>query len=109
MAEELKIVIDADVQKAITEFKKFENSLKSFSTGSIKQLEAAATGLRNQIEKLGASARNSDFGKQLTATLQTVENKLKIVRQEAGLTGEKSVDVFKKLGHEVRNFATFIP
>ncbi len=109
MAEELKIVIDADVQKAITNFKKFEDSLKRFSTGSVKQLEAAAAGLRNQLESLSASALRSDFGKKLSSSLQTVEARLKAVKQEAGLMGQETIDVFEHMNRQFKEFAAIGP
>lgn len=109
MAEQLKIVIDAEVDKALKNFKKFEDELKKFSTGSVKQLEFAAAGLRNQLESLSASARNSDFGRKLSSTLQTVETGLKKARVEAGLLGEQTQNSFGKAYSGAKQLANILP
>jgi hypothetical protein len=109
MPNELKIVIDADVDGAIAGVNKFKKSVEGLTTGSIAQLEKAAMVLRTQLSNLSPAALNSSFGKDLVSSLSLVENKLKDVRTEAGLAGEKSINVFEHLNRQVKEFASLAP
>ncbi len=109
MAEQLKIVIDADVNKAIAGINKFENSVKGLATGSIAQLQKAALVLRTQLANLTPSSLRSDFGRELSDALKTVEFQIKQVGIEAGVTQAKTDTLFSKITHQVKGLASFLP
>ncbi len=107
MAEELKIVIDADVTGAIAGVNKFKQSVDGLTTGSIAQLQKAALVLKTELANLSPAGLKSDFGKQLSSSLSIVTAELKRLKQEAGVTSEKintsfnkSSAVVKKVGSE---------
>jgi hypothetical protein len=103
------IPIDVNTDKAITGVKKLTHDLDGLATGSISQLRKAAAGLRTQLENLTPKSLKSDFGKDLSSALKTVETNLRSLEKESGITGEHFEDLFKKLGRQVGDFATFIP
>jgi hypothetical protein len=109
MAEELKIVIDADVNKAVAGVNKFKQSVEGLTTGSIKQLEKAALQLRTTLANLSPAALKSDFGRQLSASLATVNAELKTLKDESNLAGTAASGAFSKAYSGVRQLANILP
>lgn len=109
MAEELKIVIDADVSGAIEGVNKFKKSVDGLTTGSIAQLQKAAMVLRTQLSNLSPSALKSDFGKQLTTALAGVNAELKTLQKEANLAGTATSGAFSKAFSGAKQLANIIP
>ncbi len=109
MAEQLKIVIDADVQKAITGIQKFEKSIEHMATGSIAQLRKAALQLRTQLENLTPAQLSSDFGRQLTGALKTVNTEIKSLEKNSIAAGNATGGAFNKAFSGAKQLANIVP
>ena len=109
MAEQLKIVIDAEVNKAIAGVHKLEGELNKLTTGSIAQLKKAAISLRTQLDNLSPTALKSNFGKQLSDALKVVNTELKTLEKQSAAATNVAKGGFDKVFSGAKQLANIIP
>ena len=109
MPEQLKIVIDAEVNKAITNVQKFGKSIEGLATGSLAQLRKAALLVRTQLENLSPAALKTNFGKELTAALSTINAEIKTLESESVKAGAATKGAFAQAFNGAKQLANIIP